>query len=94
MLNDLHRTDDIELLRFLYECLSSRMLESECPRCRRRCYIAREIRIRGGMTRRVANVLCRGVDGERIGTETRETLLEYEQGRRTTTVNKTYKKKE
>ena len=70
------------------------MPERECPRCRRRCYIAREIRIRGGMTRRDANVLCRGVDSERIGTETRETLFQYERGRGTMTVNKTYEKKE
>jgi hypothetical protein len=50
------------------------MPERERPRRRRR--IARETRICSGMTRRDTNVLCRCVDGERIGAETRETLLQ------------------
>jgi hypothetical protein len=68
VLDDLHRTYDIEPLRFLHEDLSRSM-----PERQRRC----QTRVRGCVARRDADVFRRGVDGERVGAETCETLLKY-----------------
>jgi hypothetical protein len=75
VLDDLHRTYDVEPLRFLHERLSGRMPERE--RCRR-C-TASETWVRSCVARRDADVFCRCVNGERVGAKTCETLFQYEQ---------------
>ena len=75
VLDDLHRTHDIEPLRFLHERLSRRMPERQRPRRRRRCCRASETWVRSCVARRDADVFRRCVDGERISAETSKTLI-------------------
>ena len=65
MLDDLHRTDNVEPPWFPHELLNGRVSEDER---------VSEARVSCGVARRDADVLCGRVDGERVGTETCETL--------------------
>ncbi len=65
VLDDLHRTDNIEPPRLPHELLDGRVPEREG---------VSEARVRRSVARRDADVVRRRVDGERIGAETREAL--------------------
>ena len=65
MLGDLHRTDNVEPPWFSHELVAGWVLEDER---------VGEARVRCGVARRDADVLCGRVDGERVSTETCEAL--------------------
>ena len=65
MLDDFHRTDNIESSWLLQERLDGRVSEDES---------VSEARIRRCVARRDADVVWGRVDGERVGAETREAL--------------------
>ena len=65
LLDGLHRIDNVEPPWFPHELLDGRVSEDER---------VSEARVRCGVARRDADVLCGRVDGERVGAETCKTL--------------------
>lgn len=65
VLDDFHRTDNVESPRLLHERLDGRVPEDEG---------VSEARIRRSVARRDADVVRGCVDGEGVGAETREAL--------------------